>query len=655
MLTEIRVLSDKKTYSGYFKDVVALIKSAESYDRLGMQIYFTLNRVKDACYARNPDRIEPVVKNPTTGDSDIECRTHVLIDLDPKRPSGVSSNDEELELAHKKAVQVYYFLLEQGFNKPIVCKSGNGYHLVIPCEIDVNAGNTEIIKKFLKVLSLLFSDERVEVDEKVFNPARICKLYGTMARKGVNTLERPWRQSEIVLVPDELKPTAIEYFKKVAAMYPEEERPNKYNGYSTERFNLTDFLNKNGINYKTERMGDGTKYILDHCPFNDQHRHKDAVLFQRDNGAIAFVCLHNSCAGKTWRDFRLLYEPDAYDKEYHPFSQNYKIPMPPPLRQTQEKGEIWLSMSKIKKPKIDLADYIPSGIPLLDDRGLGFRRGQVSVWTGFRGCGKSSLLNMLILNAAQKGYKSALWTGELTPDMEKQWLYLQAAGKQYTKRFGSTDYFYVPDYIAGKIDPWMDKHVWLFNNKYGDNFLQIKEQIKRIKKEQNIDCAFLDNLMVLNIRELEQEKYGRQAVLLQQLRDLAEKLNIHIHLVAHPHKAFNYLRVDDIGGSGEIGNKADNIFILSRVNNDFIANAHELIDSHTYTDIISSGCTNVIEVAKFRNKGSLVGSFAKLWFELESNRLKNELAENVIYNWNPPHIQTDLPFDEPNEDEVCPF
>lgn len=83
--------------------------------------------------------------------------------------------------------------------------------------------------------------------------------------------------------------------------------------------------------------------------------------------------------------------------------------------------------------------------------------------------------------------------------------------------------------------------------------------------------------------------------------------------------------------------------------------AHELIDSHTYTDIISSGCTNVIEVAKFRNKGSLVGSFAKLWFELESNRLKNELAENVIYNWNPPHIQTDLPFDEPNEDEVCPF
>ena len=655
MLTEIRVLNDKKTYSGYFKDVEALIKSVESYDRQGMQVYFTLNRVKDACYARNPDRIDLVGKNPTTGDSDIECRTHVLIDLDPKRPSGVSANDEELEYAHKKAVQVYCYLLEQGFNKPIVCKSGNGYHIVIPCEIGVDAENTRIIKQFLKVLSMLFSDERVEVDEKVFNPARICKLYGTMARKGANTLDRPWRESEIVTAPEDLKPTPIEYFKKVAALYPEEERPSKYNGYSTERFNLVDFLDKNGINYKTEQMADGIKYILDHCPFNDQHRHRDAVLFQRNNGPIAFVCLHNSCAGKSWRDFRLLYEPNAYDKEYRPFSQNYKIPMPPPLRQTQDKGEIWLSMSKIKKPKIDLADYIPSGIPLLDDRALGFRRGQVSVWTGYRGCGKSSLLNMLILNAAQKGFKSALWTGELTADMEKQWLYLQAAGKQYTKRYASTDYFYVPDHIAEKIDPWMDKHVWLFNNKYGDNFLQLKEQIIKIHKEHSIDIVLLDNLMVLNIRELEREKYDRQSVLLQQLEDLAEKLNIHIHLVAHPHKAFNYLRVDNIGGSADISNKADNIFILSRVNSDFITNAHEYIDKAIYTDIISSGCTNVIEVAKFRNKGSLVGSIAKLWFELESNRLKNELAENVIYNWNPPHIQTNLPFDEPNEDEVCPF
>lgn len=659
-LVEVRVIDSKgKIYSGYFKSVDAIINAIRPYDRMHVQIYFTLNEINDGCYSRvQHDKIIPVSsKEPTTGDNDIDRRKFVLIDLDPKRPAGVSSTNAELELAHRLAVVVYRFLITQGFSEPIICKSGNGYHIVIPCDMKSDDESKDVICKFLKAISMIFTDDKVDIDEKVYNASRICKLYGVTAKKGENTVERPWRQSEIIKVPIEIKPTDIAYFKKVAAMYPEEEKPNRYNNYSTERFDLTNFLNSHGIGYKTERVAGGTKYILDHCPFNDQHKHKDAVIFQRDSGAIGFICLHNSCSNKTWRDVRLLFEPNAYDRQYRqntqPYKQDFTIPQPMPILKTQEKGEIWLKMSGIDKPRININDFIPSGIPAIDERGLGFKRGFVSVWTGFRGCGKSSLLNMLILNAAQKGFKSALWTGELTSDMAKQWLYLQAAGKQYTKRYGETDYYYVPDFVSERIDPWMDKYVWLFNNKYGDNFLQIKEQIEKLKKEQGIDSVFLDNLMVLNIRELEKEKYDRQAVLLQQLEDLAKELNVHIHLVAHPHKSFGYLRVDNISGSGDISNKADNIFIVSRINRDFQNNAKEVIDKVTFQEIIASGCTNVIEIAKFRSKGSLADSFAKLWFELESNRLKNYLSENVNYNWNPDPIMSDMPFAA--DVEECPF
>lgn len=666
-LTEIRVLDGKRTYSGYFTDVDKIINAIVPFDRNPhAQIYFTLNCINGACYGRaQRDKMLQVSREPTTGDSDIVGRTHVLIDLDPKRPAGVSSSGEELEYAHRKAVEVFRFLISQGFSEPIVCKSGNGYHVVVPCKIAVTAETTEVIKRFLQVLSLLFSDERVDIDEKVYNAARICKLYGTVARKGENTPERPWRVSEIVRVPSEIKTTDIAYFKKVAAMYPEEEqRPDRWNGYSTERFDLVDFLNRHGIGYRTERVAGGTKYVLDHCPFNEQHRHKDAVIFQRDGGAIGFICLHNSCSGKTWRDVRLLFEPDAYERKFRSERpknvQGYNSPTPPPkIQQTQEKGQIWLRMSDIRKPQIDPADYIPSGIPLIDTRGLGFRRGNVSVWTGFRGCGKSSLLNMLILNSAQRGFKSALWTGELTGDMVKQWLYLQAAGKQYTRRYGETDFYYVPDNISDKIDPWVDKYFRLFNNKYGDNFMQIEEQVRSLKESEGVDSVFLDNLMVLNIRELEYDKYDRQAVLLQRLEDLSKELEIHIHLVAHPHKAFGYLRVDNISGSGDIANKADNIFIVSRVNRDFQSSAPDFIDKLTYADIIDSGCTNVIEVAKFRTKGSLADQFAKLWFEAETNRLKNDMAENTVYGW-AESVQTQMftatqadPFGGSMED--CPF
>ena len=670
-LTEIRILDGKRTYSGYFTDVESIIAAILPYDAYPQaQIYFTLNRINEACYGRSQkDKLLFVGREPTTGDKDIVERTHVMIDLDPKRPAGVSASHEELEYAHRRAVDVYRFLIAKGFAEPIICRSGNGYHVIIPCRMAVSDDTTALVKRFLQVLSMLFSDEHVDIDEKVYNASRICKLYGVTAKKGENTSERPWRQSEIVRVPNEITLTDAAYFKKVADMYPEEQpRQERGSSYPTEHFDLTDFLDRHGIGYRTERVAGGTKFILDHCPFNEQHKHKDAVIFQRDGGAIGFICLHNSCSDKTWRDVRLLYEPDAYDRKFRPREEGvrkFREPQKPqPIVQTDEKGKVWLKMSEIRRQPFSKGDFIPSGITTIDRRGLGFKRGMVSVWTGKRGCGKSSLLNMLILNAAQRGYKSALWTGELTGDMVKQWLYLQAAGKQHNHRLEGTDYFVTDDFVASRIDPWIDRHFWLFNNSYGDNFSQIEEQIRKLVNEESVDVVLLDNLMVLDIRMLEENKYDRQAVLLQRLEDLSKELNIHIHLVAHPHKSIGYIRIDNISGSGDIGNKADNIFIMSRVNNDFRTSAPDYLDKMEFDDVIGSGCTNVIEIAKFRAKGTLMGSMVKLWFEEESNRLKNGIAENVIYNWDESSVSTEgtiaystedgMPFAMQTDDEA-PF
>ena len=668
-LTEVRILSGNKTWSGYFRSVENLINCIEPFSNSPhTQLYFTLNHIKEDCYSRTQrEKIIQIYREPTTSDVDIDGRTFVLIDLDPKRPAGVSSSNEQLTHAYQKAIDIYNFLKQQGFYDPIIGMSGNGYHLYIPCFIGVESEKTEIVKKFLQVLSMLFSDENVEVDEKVYNLARISKLPGTFACKGDNTPDRPWRQSEIIHVPSDIKQTDIAYFKKIAAMYPEEDgKPNRWNGYSSESFDLVEFLNKHNIGYTSTRVSGGTKYILDHCPFNENHKHKDAVIFQRDSGAIGFLCFHNSCAGKTWRDVRLLFEPDAYSHDYMPqpqfYKSSYQQPLSQPLVQQESKGKIWLKMSDIKRPKIDMSDFIPSGIPFIDEKGLGFKRGDVSVWSGFRGCGKSSLLSMLILNGAQKGYKSAMWTGELVGEQFKQWLYLQAAGKQYNKRFGHSDYYYTPDNIASRIDPWIDKYMWLFNNKYGDNFNQIAEELRKLKDEEDLDEAFLDNLMVLNYRDLGHDKYESQGELLQKLEDLAKELLIHIHLVAHPNKSSGFIRIDNISGSGDISNKADNVFLLHRINQDFKVNAGNFINKVIFGDIMSSGCSNAIEVAKFRAKGSLVGNFVKMYFEFESNRLKNDVAENIIYNWNENVTESNslfceesnLPF-QPQDNSDLPF
>src|SRR5581483_3191670 len=81
----------------------------------------------------------------------------------------------------------------------------------------------------------LFDNDRVKLDRKVFNPSRICKLYGTLARKGDPTPERPHRLSRIVKPIDKPTPVQKELLEAVAALAkppvtPERARPHANNG-----------------------------------------------------------------------------------------------------------------------------------------------------------------------------------------------------------------------------------------------------------------------------------------------------------------------------------------------------------------------------------------------------------------------------------------
>ena len=57
------------------------------------------------------------------------------------------------------------------------------------------------------------------------------------------------------------------------------------------------------------------KYVLEHCLFDESHKGKDAAIFQKSDGSLGYKCFHNSCSDKHWKDVRLLFEPDAYDKK----------------------------------------------------------------------------------------------------------------------------------------------------------------------------------------------------------------------------------------------------------------------------------------------------------------------------------------------------
>ncbi len=657
-LFEIRILG-KFQYSGYFKSVDKMIDAIKPYCELDdEQIYFTLNEINEACYGRQ--QCEKIVKSPkaTTADGDITRRRWLLIDFDPKRATGVNSSDEELELAHKKAQNVFIYLRRCGFADPVICISGNGWHLLFRIDLPNDNETTELLKSFLQSLSVMFTDNDVEIDEKVFNAGRICKLYGTTAKKGANLDNRPWREAMIVYVPDEIKTVTIEQIKSVAGLLPKESvqpLPSNWHGNRDEKFDLESFLNQHNIGYKKANTADGVKYILDHCFFNEAHKGKDAVIFQYNSGAINYICLHNSCRGHTWREMRLALDPHAYDYENQPRQYRQIIPQQAKYVPQQkpkyeikdelpELGEKWLSMSKINKVDLTKLDKVKTGFVELDKRIGGLYFCEVTIVSGSNASGKSSWLNTLLLNIIQQGYKVALWSGELRADILKSWIQMVAAGKQYLRESQYDDgRYYVPDVIGAKIDDWLDGKFYLYNNEYGTKSSQILNDMGILLKA-NIKVFILDNMMSMDISDYDGDKNDRQKTFILNIKDFAMKNQVHVILVAHPRKSMAFLRKTDISGSGDITNAVDNCFIIHRTNEDFIHAISDFYDNGKANYFRQFG--NVLAVEKNRLYG-VVDLMIGMHYEIESRRFKNTADEQVHYGWEEIPEQQQVTFEQP--------
>ena len=657
-LVEIRVLdpNTRKTYSGYFTDIETLLSAIKPYDKCAL--YFTLNKIDDACYSREQhDKISTKVKA-TTSDNEILSRKWCLIDVDCEKPSDTNSTNEEKELAKVVVNNVYKFLRDEGFEKPVICDSANGYHLLYKQDMQSTPANTEVMKKFLQVLDMYFSNEKVKIDCSTYNASRICKLYGTYSRKGSNTKDRPQRMSYILQVPTEVKITPNEYFEKVASYLPEPEKKDRFNNYGASSFDLDEFIKEHDIKVaKIEDGKDYRKYVLEECPFCSAHRAPDSALFKMKDGGYGFKCLHNSCSQYTFKDFRLKYDPQAYQRrDYREFqhkqriNSSYKEPFTPAV-ETEDKGKKWLQMSEIKRVNIEDLMCIPTGYTELDKKIVGLFAGELSILSGGNASGKTSWLDCVALNAVQKGFKVGIWSGEMQDWRFQNWIIQIAAGKAFTKRKeGYDNLYYVPNSITEKISAWLDEKLFLYNNNYGNNFQQIFSDVKTLVEEKSVQLIIIDNLAALDIDSYDGEKYTKQTKFVIELKEFAKQKNIHILLVCHPRKQMTFLRKDSISGTADLTNISDKVFIIHRIGKDFEQKASEFLGNAKASELMDYD--SIVEVAKDRQFG-IVDYFAGMYYEQESRRLKNSIAEHIVYGWYDQPTQID--FDYSSNDAINAF
>lgn len=658
-IAEIRIILNKaQNYSGYFTDVETLISEVKQFAQYN--IYFIINQMQESCIGR--EQYNKIIKNPlsTTSDSDIVGRGFVFLDIDVKKATGTNSNEEEFEYAKQTTNKVYKFLKDNGLLSVIVNVSGNGCHLFIPCHIAATKENDDLIKRFTTAMGIMFSDEKIEIDQSIFNRARIAKLPGTYSRKGTkNNPDRPQRMACIVKYQSELVDNDIEYFRKIADMCPEPEKPSQSNNFRSEVFDLDFFLEKNGIEVAQKvNIHGGTRYILAHCVFNENHKGKDAAIFRGDNGAISYHCFHSTCSQYTWKDVRLKYEPDAYSKrDYSEFQRKMPYYGSPyqfkevfkPKPETPDKGKKWLSLSDVKYVDASSLPTIPTGFGGIDRAVGGLILGEVTIVSGSNSSGKSSWLNCLALNAIEKGWKTAIWSGELVPYRLKNWFNQSAAGKSYVvKKEGYDNMYYVPKSTSSRIDLWTRDKLFLYNNDYGSRWEQLCSDIKELIIDKKVNLVIIDNLMAVNLEGVDGDANTKQKNFILEIDELAKKENVHIIVVCHPRKDVSFLRKESISGSGDISNLASNVFILHRVNIDFQTRGKDFFGESKINSYMDYG--NVLEIAKSRATGvcdHLIG----FYYEIETRRFKNSLSEHINYGWTEYDPQYTIPTTELYKEE----
>jgi putative DNA primase/helicase len=335
-VTEVRALEVpqrngwRSTFSGFFHHDCLNLAAKEAVrldERRPVGVYFVFNPVIPDMLARRRNRVDRAYQGEVATDQSIVRRHWLLIDADPKRDSKISSNDAEKAAAEDVIRKVRDFLRSRGWTDPILADSGNGYHLLYRIDLPTDDGGQ--VKRVLLALSQRFDNELVEIDQAVFNPARLTKVYGTVARKGdcVPELGRVHRQSQLLEVAGCADPldvstanvqtVPVELLEALASEAKDQKKPTpppgprpsrngRRAGPRLGRLLVEKWLTDRGIGYRVKPGTDGlgrTIYVLSECPFDPSHG-DHACVMQDAAVRMSAHCFHDSCQGRGWQQFK---------------------------------------------------------------------------------------------------------------------------------------------------------------------------------------------------------------------------------------------------------------------------------------------------------------------------------------------------------------
>ena len=208
-------------------------------------------------------------------------------------------------------------------------------------------------------------------------------------------------------------------------------------------------------------------------------------------------------------------------------------------------GESILQAANAREAKFGTAPFDPAGDLIR------FYPGGVTIWSGFPGVGKTSLIRQFVCHTLARGSSIFLASLEEDPiDVMKRMARTAAGG-----------------------EPNAHQVQW-FLDAYGERF-RLWGQLGIARHRRILGVArtlavldtrhvVIDSLMCLDVGN---DDYEAQRQFANLLSATAKVSNLHVHLVAHPRKlqsSNQELDLNDVAGARELGGIADNVIFVRR-------------------------------------------------------------------------------------------
>ncbi|QTD90808.1 AAA family ATPase [Burkholderia anthina] len=249
-------------------------------------------------------------------------------------------------------------------------------------------------------------------------------------------------------------------------------------------------------------------------------------------------------------------------------------------------------------------------------RDLAFRPGEVSLWGGINGHGKSGVLGQVILHVMAQGERACIASMEMPPHKTLERMARQAACQAAPAQ----------PYLRA-LEHWTDDRLWIYNHigtVQRDRMLAVS---RYCRNELGVSHMVIDSLMKCGIAP---DDYAGQKNFVDQLCSLARDTGLHVHLVHHIRKGERETDIPDkfdLKGAGEITDLVDNLLIVHRNKRKETELRKDLDDEKRAT--FEAQADTVLICAKQRHytwEGNL-----KLWFDPQSLQFRDQRTDGAQF------------------------